>query len=330
MIDRIRPLGASGIEVSSLGLGCMGLSEFYGAPTPTADGVRLIHEAIDRGVTHLDTAEMYGIGRNETLVGQALEGRREQVVLATKFGPMRATDGTRLGVDGSPANVRRASEGSLRRLGTDHIDLYYLHRVDPDTPIEETVGAMARLVEEGKVRALGLSEASAKTLRRAHAVHPISALQTEYSIFSRDVEEEILPTCVELGVTLVAYSPLGRGLLTGTWDSSHTPEKGDFRAEAQPRFAAGNLEANLRLVETLKEVAAHRGVTPAQAALAWVLGRGKHVVSIPGTTRVEHLRANLDALDVELTDEDLTALDPLGGEVRGARYTEAGMAAVNR
>ncbi len=330
MIDKTRPLGDSGIEVSTVGLGCMGLSEFYGPPTPTADAVKLIHEAIDHGVTHFDTAEMYGIGHNETLVGRALAGRRDEVVLATKFGPMRAADGTRLGVDGSPENVRRASEGSLERLGTDHIDLYYLHRVDPDTPIEETVGAMARLVEEGKVRALGLSEASAETLRRAHAVHPISALQTEYSLFSRDIEDEILPTCRDLGVTLVAYSPLGRGLLTGSYDRSYRPEEGDFRGDSQPRFAGDNFERNLDLVETVKDVAARHGVTPAQVALAWVLGRGDDVVSIPGTTKPKHLHTNLGALEVELTPADLEALDPLGSEVRGARYTPAGMAAINR
>jgi len=308
----------------------MGLSEFYGPPTPEADGVRLLREAVDRGVTHFDTAEMYGIGRNETLVGKALADRRENLVIATKFGPLRAADGTRLGVDGSPENVRRASSGSLERLGMDHIDLYYLHRVDPDTPIEETVGAMARLVEEGKVRALGLSEASAETLRRAHAVHPITALQTEYSLFSREIEEEILPTCVELGVSLVAYSPLGRGLLTGSYTEAWQPPDGDFRKVAQPRFEGGNLAANVALVEVVKEVARRRGATPAQVALAWVLGRGEHVVAIPGTTESAHLDENLGALQVELTDEDLAALDPLVRRVRGARYNEAGMAAVGR
>jgi len=308
----------------------MGLSEFYGPPTPEADGVRLLREAVDRGVTHFDTAEMYGIGRNETLVGKALADRRENLVIATKFGPLRAADGTRLGVDGSPENVRRASSGSLERLGMDHIDLYYLHRVDPDTPIEETVGAMARLVEEGKVRALGLSEASAATLRRAHAVHPITALQTEYSLFSREIEEEILPTCVELGVSLVAYSPLGRGLLTGSYTEAWQPPDGDFRKVAQPRFEGGNLAANVALVEVVKEVARRRGATPAQVALAWVLGRGEHVVAIPGTTESAHLDENLGALQVELTDEDLAALDPLVRRVRGARYNEAGMAAVGR
>jgi len=330
VINKTRPLGRSALRVSSVGLGCMGLSEFYGPPTPEADGVRLLREAVDRGVTHFDTAEMYGIGRNETLVGKALADRRENLVIATKFGPLRAADGTRLGVDGSPENVRRASSGSLERLGMDHIDLYYLHRVDPDTPIEETVGAMARLVEEGKVRALGLSEASAETLRRAHAVHPITALQTEYSLFSREIEEEILPTCVELGVSLVAYSPLGRGLLTGSYTEAWQPPDGDFRKVAQPRFEGGNLAANVALVEVVKEVARRRGATPAQVALAWVLGRGEHVVAIPGTTESAHLDENLGALQVELTDEDLAALDPLVRRVRGARYNEAGMAAVGR
>jgi aryl-alcohol dehydrogenase-like predicted oxidoreductase len=330
MISKTRTLGRSGIEVSTLGLGCMGLSEFYGPRTPESEAIHLIREAAARGVTHFDTAEMYGMGHNETLVGKALGHRRDQVVIATKFGPLRAPDGRRLGVDGSPANVRRASEGSLRRLGTDHIDLYYLHRMDPDTPIEDTVGAMARLVEEGKVRALGLSEASAQTLRRAHAVHPITALQTEYSLFSRDIEKEILPTCVELGVTLVSYSPLGRGLLTGRYDRDSTFEEGDFRVVGQPRFARENFEANLALVEVVKEVAERHGVRPAQVALAWVLGRGEHVVSIPGTTTLEHLDANLEALDVELTSADLDALDPLVEKVRGERYNEAGMAALER
>ena len=331
MIDKKRTLGRSALEVSTVGLGCMGLSEFYGPPTPEEEGIRLLREAVDRGVTHFDTAETYGIGRNETLVGKALADRRDGLVIATKFGPMRAPDGAGLGVDGSPANVRRASAGSLQRLGTSHIDLYYLHRVDPDTPIEETVGAMARLVEDGRVRALGLSEASAATLRRAHAVHPITALQTEYSLFSREVEEEILPTCVELGVSLVAYSPLGRGLLTGSWGGGgKEPGKGDFREVAQPRFQKENLAANLELVEVVKAVAKRHDAAPAQIALAWVLGRGPHVVAIPGTTKRSHLDGNLAALRVELTKEDLEALDPLVEGVRGARYNEAGMAAVGR
>jgi aryl-alcohol dehydrogenase-like predicted oxidoreductase len=330
VISKTRTLGRSALRVSSVGLGCMGLSEFYGPPTPEADGIRLLREAVDRGVTHFDTAEMYGIGRNEALVGKALADRRENLVIATKFGPLRAADGTRLGLDGSPENVRRASTGSLERLGMDHVDLYYLHRVDPDTPIEETVGAMARLVEEGKVRALGLSEASAATLRRAHAVHPIAALQTEYSLFSREIEEEILPTCVELGVSLVAYSPLGRGLLTGSYAEDWQASAGDFRKVAQPRFEDGNLAANLELVEVVKDVARRHGVTPAQVALAWVLGRGEHVVAIPGTTKSSHLDEDLGALEVELTHEDLAALDPLVQRVRGARYNEAGMAAVGR
>jgi aryl-alcohol dehydrogenase-like predicted oxidoreductase len=330
VIGKTRTLGRSALQVSSVGLGCMGLSEFYGPPTPEADGIRLLRKAVDRGITHFDTAEMYGVGRNETLVGKALADRRENLVIATKFGPLRAADGTRLGIDGSPANVRRASSGSLERLGMDHIDLYYLHRVDPDTPIEETVGAMARLVEDGKVRALGLSEASAGTLRRAHAVHPITALQTEYSLFSREIEEEILPTCVELGVSLVAYSPLGRGLLTGSYSEDWRPADGDFRRVAQPRFEGDNLTANLELVEVVKKVAQRHDVTPAQIALAWVLSRSEHVVAIPGTTKVAHLDEDLAALRVELTAEDLDALDPLVRRVRGARYNEAGMAAVGR
>lgn len=329
MIDVTRTLGRSNLHVSSVGLGCMGLSEFYGAPVPDDDGVRLLHEAVDRGVTHFDTAEIYGIGRNESLVGKALADRRDGLVIATKFGPRRDPGAPR-GVDGSPANVKRASEGSLSRLGLDHIDLYYLHRVDPDTPIEETVGAMARLVEEGKVRALGLSEASAETLRRAHAVHPITALQTEYSLFSRDVEEGILPTCRELGVTLVAYSPLGRGLLTGRWQESFDADDGDFRRVAQPRFQDANLDANRALVEVVKRVAARHDVKPAQVALAWVLSQGPGVVTIPGTTKLSHLESNLGALEVELTPQDLEELAPLASQVRGDRYTEGGMAAVNR
>ena len=330
MNEPTRPLGRSEIRVSPVGLGCMGLSEFYGAPTPEADAIRLLHDAVERGVNHFDTAEMYGIGANETLVGKAFSDRRDGVVIATKFGPLRAPDGTRLGVDGSEANVRRASTESLKRLRTDHVDLYYLHRLDPRTPIEETVGAMSRLVDEGKVRALGLSEVSAATLRRAHAVHPIAALQTEYSLFSREIEDEILPTCVELGVTLVAYSPLDRGLLTGGFRREDLEDPRDFRRIGQPRFHEDNFDWNARLVDAVEEVARRKGATPAQVALAWVLGRGDHVVTIPGTTDPRHLEENLGSVAVELDAEDLALLDPLAEHVRGERYNEAGMAALDR
>jgi len=327
-----RRLGHTDLSVNPVGLGCMGMSEFYGPPMDEEDGVRLLHTAVDHGVTHFDTAEMYGIGRNERLVGRALRDRRDGLVIATKFGPLRDPGGARRGVDGSPANVRRASEGSLQRLGLDTIDLYYLHRMDPTTPIEETVGAMARLVEEGKVRALGLSEAGAETLRRAHAVHPITALQTEYSLFTRHVEEEILPTCRELGITLVAYSPLGRGLLAGAFSREHRPEgAGEFRSAtggAQPRFETGNFEANLELVETVRSVADRHAASAGQVALAWVLGRGDDIVSIPGTTKLAHLESNLAALDVMLTPDDLAQLEGLAERVRGERYNPAGMRAV--
>ena len=257
----IRNLGKSRISVSAIGLGCMGLSEFYGPPAQESDAIKLLHRAVDLGVTHFDTAEIYGQGRNEQLLGKAFAGRWEQVVLATKFGPQRdPATGAFVGVDGSPANVRRSCEKSLRRLGADKIDLYYLHRVDPSTPIEETVGEMAKLVEEGKIGAVGLSEASAETIKRANAVHPIAALQTEYSIFSRDIERVILPTCVALNISLVAYSPLGRGMLTGRYTSaSERPTSGaDFRAQMQPRFQPGNIESNLKLVEAIKKIAAQR------------------------------------------------------------------------
>ncbi|MCG6988280.1 MAG: aldo/keto reductase [Gemmatimonadetes bacterium] len=330
MGSETRRLGTTDIHVSMVGLGCMGLSEFYGPPTPEEDAVRLLREAVDRGVTHFDTAEMYGVGRNESLVGKALSHRRDGLTIATKFGPLRAPDGTRLGVDGSERNMRRAFTGSLTRLRMDHVDLYYLHRLDPKTPIEETVGAMSRLVEEGKVGALGLSEVSASTLRRAHAVHPITALQTEYSLFSREIEAEILPVCVELGVTLVAYSPLGRGLLTGSFSREHLDDPEDFRAASQPRFQGDNFDWNAELVAAVKSVAEEKGATPAQVALAWVLAGGEHVVTIPGTTTLGHLEENLGAVDVELTDSDLARLEPLAARVRGDRYTAAGMAALDR
>jgi len=328
-----RHLGQSGISVSAIGLGCMGLSEFYGAPTPESAAIDLLHRAVDLGITHFDTAEIYGQGRNEGLLGKAFAGRWDRIVLATKFGPQRdPATGAFVGVDGSASNVRQSCEKSLKRLGAETIDLYYLHRVDPATPIEETVGAMARLVQEGKIRALGLSEASAETLARAHAVHPIAALQTEYSLFSRDIEQDILPTCVKLGISLVAYAPLGRGMLTGRYASAGDRPSGetDFRARMQPRFQPENMAANLQLVEAVKTIAAQKGCAAAQVALAWVLDRGDHVVAIPGTTRLANLQTNLGALKCRLTGEDRAALDALAHRVRGDRYAPDEMAALNR
>lgn len=328
-----RNLGQSGISVSAIGLGCMGLSEFYGEPTQESEAINLLHRAADLGITHFDTAELYGQGRNEQLLGKAFAGRWDQIVLATKFGPQRDPDtGAFVGLDGSPANVRKSCEKSLKRLGTGKIDLYYLHRVDTATQIEDTVGEMAKLVEEGKIGAIGLSEASAKTIERAHAVHPLAALQTEYSIFSRDVEEEILPTCVKLGISLVAYSPLGRGMLTGRYGSASERPTGeaDFRAQMQPRFQPGNIESNLKLVEAIKGIAAQQGYAAAQVALAWVLAQGDHVVAIPGTTKLANLQTNLGALDCRLDDEDLGVLNQLAGQVLGDRYDPGGMASINQ
>lgn len=328
-----RNLGRSGISVSTIGLGCMGLSEFYGPPAEEAEAINLLHQAVDLGVTHFDTAELYGVGRNEQLLGKAFNGRWDQIVLATKFGPQRDPDsGAFLGLDGSPENVRSSCEKSLQRLGTDKIDLYYLHRVDPDTPIEDTVGEMSRLVEEGKIGAIGLSEASAMTLTNANAVYPVAALQTEYSVFSRDIEQDILPTCIELGVSLVAYSPLGRGMLTGRYTApgDRPTAETDFRAQAQPRFQPGNIETNLNLVEAIKEIAFHRGCTASQVALAWVLGQGDHIVAIPGTTKLANLESNLAALDCRLTEEDLGVLNNLADQVQGERYTPEAMSSVNR
>jgi len=328
-----RDLGLSGISVSAIGLGCMGLSEFYGPPAQEADAIDLLHEAVDLGVTHFDTAEIYGQGRNEQLLGKAFAGRWDQIVLATKFGPQRdPATGAFVGLDGTPANVRRSCEKSLQRLGAEKIDLYYLHRVDPATPIEETVGEMAKLVQEGKIGAIGLSEASARTLERAHAVHPIAALQTEYSIFSRDIEKDILPTCVKLGISLVAYAPLGRGMLTGRYTSTgdRPTSEDDFRARMQPRFHPGHIASNLKLVEAIKTIAAQKGCVAAQVALAWVLAQGDHVVAIPGTTKSAHLASNLGALDCRLDEEDIGVLNPLAGQVLGDRYDPDGMASVNQ
>lgn len=318
-----RVLGRSDLTVSALGLGCMGMSEFYG-DRDESEAVATIHRALDLGVTFFDTADMYGPHTNEQLVGRALGARRDDVVLATKFGIVRdPADPAARGVNGRPEYVKAAIDGSLQRLGVDHVDLYYQHRVDPAVPIEETVGAMAELVAAGKVRHLGLSEASAATIRRAHAVHPITALQTEWSLWSRDLEDEIAPTARELGVGIVAYSPLGRGFLTGAIRTPDDFEPGDFR-RGQPRFQGAAFDANLRLVDSVRELAESKGVTAGQVALAWVLARGEDVVPIPGTKRRRYLEENLGAADVVLEAAELEALDGLVAD--GDRY--ANMSAV--
>ena len=321
-----RTLGTTApLDVSALGLGCMGMSEFYGT-TDEDEGIATVRRALDLGATFLDTADMYGPFVNEQLVGRAIAGRRDEVQLATKFGNERAEDGTRLGVNGKPDYVRSACDASLRRLGVDHIDLYYQHRVDKTVPIEETVGAMAELVEAGKVRHLGLSEASSETIRRAHATHAITALQTEYSLFTRHLEDEILPVLLELGIGLVPYSPLGRGLLTGAITS--TPDEGDSRATAYfPRFQGDALATNLQLVDAVRSLAGDKGCTPGQLALAWVLAQGEvhglGVAPIPGTKRVRYLEENVGAADVVLSSDDLAALasavprDAVAGERYG-------------
>jgi aryl-alcohol dehydrogenase-like predicted oxidoreductase len=305
------------------------MSDFY-ADRDDERSITTIHRALDLGVTMLDTADMYGPHLNEELVGEAIADRRDDVFVATKFGIVRDPDDASVrGIDGSPAYVKGACEGSLHRLGTDHIDLYYQHRVDPKTPIEETVGAMAELVADGKVLHIGLSEAGAETIRRAHEVHPITAVQWEYSLWTRDVEAEVRPTVEELGIGLVPYSPLGRGFLSGKIRSRDDLGSDDYRRNS-PRFEAGNLETNLDLVAVVEEIAGARHCTPAQLALAWVLSRGEHVVPIPGTKRVSYLEENLGALEVELTDEDLQRLDEALPAVAGARYDETGMTTVNR
>ena len=320
-----RPLGQ--LQVSALGLGCMGMSEFYGTPDERS-GIATIHRALDLGVTFLDTADMYGPFTNEQLVGKAVTGRRDEVQLATKFGNERRPDGTRVGINGRPEYVRSACDASLQRLGTDHIDLYYQHRVDPNVPIEETVGAMAGLVDAGKVRHLGLSEASATTIRRGHATHPITALQTEYSLFTRDIEDEILPTIRELGIGLVPYSPLGRGILTGAI-SQGSLEPEDSRNSAYfPRFQGEALAANLALVDRIREIADAKGCTPGQLALAWVLAQGEDVAPIPGTKRTTYLEQNVGALDVELTAADLQRIADAAGAPAGDRYDADGMRTV--
>lgn len=324
-----RKLGNSERELETIGLGCMGLSEFYGPPTEQGTAIRLLHEAIELGVDHFDTAEMYGIrSANESLLGEAFSDRRDRVFIATKFGPTRDWEtGLPTGIDGSRENCRRAVEGSLKRLCTDAIDLYYLHRVDPATPIEETVAAMAELVAEGKVRAIGLSEASGDTIRRAAKVHPISAVQSEYSIFARDIEAEVIPACLEVGASLVAYSPLGRGMLSGRF-KTETLQQGDWRS-SNPRFQGNAYSANVALVDEIEAVASAKSCTPAQVALAWVIGRGEHVLTIPGTTKLENLKSNLGAYQVVLTASEQQTLDSLANRVLGDRYDESGMSVIN-
>jgi aryl-alcohol dehydrogenase-like predicted oxidoreductase len=324
-----RRLGRGGPEVSAIGLGCMGMSEFYGAGDDS-ESIATIRHALDRGVDFLDTADMYGVGRNEELVGRAIAGRRDEVFLATKFGNVRGADGSFGGVCGRPDYVRSACEASLRRLKVDTIDLYYQHRVDPEVAIEDTVGAMAELVREGKVRFLGLSEAAPATIRRAHAVHPIAALQTEYSLWSRDAEADILPTVRELGIGYVAYSPLGRGFLTGQIRRPEDFPDDDFR-RFHPRFTGENFEKNIALVHEIAAMAAEKGVTAAQLALAWVLAQGEDIVPIPGTKRLAYLDQNIAALEVGLSGEDVDRLDRIlpPGAAAGPRYHARGMETIN-
>ena len=325
-----RRLGRDGPEVSAIGLGCMGMSDFYVGGSE-AESVATIHHALDRGVTFLDTADMYGWGSNEELVGRAIADRRDEVFLATKFGNVRGPNGEFLGVRGDPEYVRSACEASLKRLNVETIDLYYQHRVDTKVPIEDTVGEMARLKEEGKIRFLGLSEAAGQTIRRAHAVHPITAVQTELSLWSRDAEAEVLPTVRELGIGYVAYSPLGRGFLTGQFKSPDDFPEDDFRKN-HPRFQGENFEKNILLVREVEAMADEKGCTTAQLALAWVLAQGEDIVPIPGTKHVKYLDQNIGALDVELSDEDLRRLDAIlpPGAAAGERYHARGMETVNR
>jgi aryl-alcohol dehydrogenase-like predicted oxidoreductase len=324
-----RTLGKKGPRVSALGLGCMGMSDFYGTHDDIAS-IKVLHRALDLGINFFDTADVYGVGKNEELVGKAFGDRRDDIFIATKFGNVRGKDGSWLGVNGRPEYVKCACEASLRRLGMSVIDLYYQHRVDPKTPIEDTVGAMAELVREGKVRHIGLSEAAPATIRRADAVHPITALQTEYSLWTRDPEAEILSTCRELDIAFVAYSPIGRGFLSANIQTGNDLEEKDVR-RSHPRFQGGNLEQNVVLLEPLKEIAREKRCTPAQLALGWVLSRGKDIIPIPGTKRMAYLEENLKAIDIVLSRADLTRLDKAFrlGSASGQRYPERAMKAVN-
>ncbi len=324
-----RKLGRQGLEVSAIGLGCMGMSWAYG-PVDESRAVRTLHRALELGIDFLDTAEIYGPFKNEELLGRALQGKRDRAILATKFAWRIGPDGTRGALDGSPAHVRESIEGSLKRLRTDHIDLYYQHRLDPGTPIEETVGAMAALVREGKVRYIGLSEVGPQTIRRAHAVHPLSAVQSEYSLWERKVEERVLPALRELGIGLVAYSPVGRGFLTGTVRSVEKLEQDDFR-RTLPRFREENIPHNRKLVEEIEKIAAAKKARAGQVALAWILRRGPDIVPIPGTTRVEHLEENARTVELRFPDSDWAGIDRIVSDFTpaGARYTDEMMKLVD-